>query len=118
MLIFHITNYSCLPVDVLICVVNVNAYFRCEIFSTSIKDGQNFAAFNINSLEVMLTNENAKWTTYVLGIISLFPGKFGPFRAVIHSTVPLGGGLSSSASLETAYFRFLDAIATQKSNFS
>jgi len=34
----------------------------------------------------------------------------GGLDAVIISTVPMGGGLSSSASLEVAFYTFLEAI--------
>src|SRR5215467_1552127 len=45
------------------------------------------------------------WYNYPLGVIAGFQArglKPDPFEALIHSTVPLGGGLSSSASLEVA----------------
>ncbi len=34
----------------------------------------------------------------------------GGFDAAIVSTVPLGGGISSSASLEVAFYTFLEAL--------
>ena len=40
--------------------------------------------------------------------------KPGGFDALIHSTVPLGGGLSSSAALEVATATLLEAITGQK----
>jgi galactokinase len=42
------------------------------------------------------------WYNYPLGVIAGFQArgtKIGAFQALIHSTVPLGGGLSSSAAL-------------------
>src|SRR6266478_4512835 len=45
------------------------------------------------------------WYNYPLGVIAGFQArglKPVPFEALIHSTVPLGGGLSSSAALEVA----------------
>ena len=40
----------------------------------------------------------------------LLSGNSSAFDAVIHSSVPLGGGLSSSASLEVAVYTFLEAL--------
>jgi len=54
----------------------------------------------------------------VKGVVANFPG--GPvdgFDAVIVSSVPLGGGVSSSAALEVATYTFLEALTgktTQK----
>src|SRR5436189_5862401 len=45
------------------------------------------------------------WASYVQGVIAGFAARgstIPPFDAVIRSTVPLGGGLSSSAALEVA----------------
>lgn len=39
-------------------------------------------------------------------------GMLASFDAVIASTVPLGGGISSSASLEVATYMFLDKISS------
>jgi len=57
------------------------------------------------------------WANYPLGVIAGFlarglrpPG----FDALIHSTVPLGGGLSSSAALEVATATLLEVITGQK----
>ncbi len=54
------------------------------------------------------------WSNYPLGVIAGFlsrgirpPG----FDALIHSTVPMGGGLSSSAALEVSTATLLEAIA-------
>ncbi|MDR3196549.1 MAG: galactokinase [Planctomycetaceae bacterium] len=57
------------------------------------------------------------WSSYIQGTIQnvvetgLCPKNF---RAVINSNVPLGGGLSSSASLEVATATLLEAITGQK----
>lgn len=45
---------------------------------------------------------------------SLFVGIVVGFDAVILSSVPLGGGLSSSASLEVATYSFIEAITGNK----
>ncbi len=53
------------------------------------------------------------WFNYPLGVIAGFVArgnKLGGFDAFIHSTVPLGGGLSSSAALEVATATLLETI--------
>lgn len=50
------------------------------------------------------------WANYVKGVTSLFPNKVKPYNAVVASSVPLGGGLSSSAALESSTFLFLEAL--------
>src|SRR4051794_33330161 len=53
------------------------------------------------------------WANYIQGVVAggvaagLHPG---PFDAVLHSDVPLGGGLSSSAALEVATATLLGAM--------
>ncbi|XP_023029798.1 galactokinase [Leptinotarsa decemlineata] len=51
-----------------------------------------------------------KWSLYVRGVIANYIGTAPAFKAVIHSTVPIGGGLASSAALEVAVYYFLDEI--------
>lgn len=52
----------------------------------------------------------------MLGVIAHYVGDIPPaFRAVIHTSVPIGGGLSSSASLEVATYLFLDVLTGNKS---
>jgi galactokinase len=55
--------------------------------------------------------EPAAWTRYVRGVCWALTERFGPlasgFEAVFAGDVPLGGGLSSSASLQAAWARFL-----------
>jgi galactokinase len=57
------------------------------------------------------------WFNYPLGVIAGFQARGiepAPFEALIHSTVPLGGGLSSSAALEVATATLLEAITGKK----
>jgi galactokinase len=57
------------------------------------------------------------WWNYPVGVIAGFLDrgvKPGGFDALIHSTVPLSGGLSSSAALEVATATLLEAITGQK----
>ncbi|KAK3909424.1 Galactokinase [Frankliniella fusca] len=59
-----------------------------------------------------------KWANYVKGVMAHFPGGCPGFDAVVISSVPMGGGLSSSASLEVATFTFLEALTGYTSPLS
>ena len=54
------------------------------------------------------------WTNYVRGVVAQYlpslPGRACAFEAAVVSDVPLGGGLSSSASLEVATATMLEAM--------
>ncbi|XP_036399930.1 galactokinase [Megalops cyprinoides] len=51
------------------------------------------------------------WANYVKGVVQHYRAQPLPgFRAVVASSVPLGGGLSSSASLEVAVYTFLQQL--------
>jgi galactokinase len=53
------------------------------------------------------------WSNYVAGVIAGCRAREmspAPFQAVIHSSVPYGGGLSSSASLEVATATLIEAM--------
>lgn len=53
------------------------------------------------------------WSSYLQGVVAgcLEEGlQPGPFEAVVHSDVPLGGGLSSSAALEVATATLVETI--------
>jgi galactokinase len=57
------------------------------------------------------------WSNYPVGVIAGFLARSvnpGGFYALIHSTVPLGGGLSSSAALEVATATLLETITGHK----
>ncbi len=61
-----------------------------------------------------LPSDTPGWSRYVAGVIAGFLDRgatIPSFDAVIDSTVPLGGGLSSSASLEVATATLLAALA-------
>nr|XP_057917721.1 galactokinase [Doryrhamphus excisus] len=66
-------------------------------------------------VDLSLPNEGSTsspcWANYVRGVIHHYRARPVPgFRAVVVSSVPLGGGLSSSASLEVAFYTFLQQL--------
>ncbi|XP_056643136.1 galactokinase-like [Diorhabda sublineata] len=66
-----------------------------------------------------INKDGPKWAVYVKGVIANYIGNIpSAFNAVIHSSVPLGGGLSSSAALEVATYTFLDQLASSKTKVS
>jgi galactokinase len=78
---------------------------------------------NKNAAAVILTDgssqppEHVVWSSYIQGTIQYaFDAGFKakPFLAVINSDVPLGGGLSSSASLEVAVATLIEAMTRQR----
>jgi galactokinase len=61
--------------------------------------------------------EKVVWSSYIQGTVQYaFEAGFKakPFKAVINSDVPLGGGLSSSASLEVAVATLIEAMTGQQ----
>ena len=57
------------------------------------------------------------WASYIQGVVAGFVARGlrpSAFNALIRSSVPLGGGLSSSAALEVATATLLEAILDQK----
>lgn len=59
------------------------------------------------------------WANYVKGVVANFPvdpfaGEVKGFDAVVVTSVPMGGGVSSSAALEVATFTFLEALTGNK----
>lgn len=72
---------------------------RVELVSSAFREKESFA---INSLE---KNPKAPWADYVKGVLTQLRKReivVRGFNAAIHSSIPLGAGLSSSAALEIA----------------
>ena len=57
-------------------------------------------------------SEGPFWATYLKGVVALMnrTGSIPPFDAIIATSVPLGGGLSSSAALEAATCQFIEKL--------
>ena len=60
-------------------------------------------------------SEGPFWATYLKGVVALMnrSGNIPPFDAVISTSVPLGGGLSSSAALEAATYQFIEKLCRE-----
>src|SRR5262249_30731014 len=75
------------------------------------------SAAEIDNSRPLTPAKKGTWFNYPLGVLAGFDArgiKAPPFDALIHSTVPLGGGLSSSAALEVATATLLEAITGKK----
>lgn len=77
-------------------------------------DTGNYVEFDIKSL--VPSKSEFKWANYIKGVIANFIGPKTAFKAVIKSNVPLGAGLSSSASLEVATYTLLECLTGKKSD--
>ncbi|XP_066522132.1 galactokinase [Hoplias malabaricus] len=67
--------------------------------------------FDLPTESSPLTRGKPAWANYVKGVVQHYRGRPLPaFKAVLASSVPLGGGLSSSASLEVAVYTFLQQL--------
>ena len=61
----------------------------------------------------VMADPRSSWASYMLGVVEQLQKegiKIGGFTALIHSNVPGGAGLSSSAALEVATALFLTAV--------
>jgi len=60
----------------------------------------------------LVKTDGPKWARYVQGVVALMnkEGNILPFDVVISSSVPLGGGVSSSAALEVAMCLFVEQL--------
>jgi len=69
------------------------------------------------SVRVPVQPGQPSWSNYVRGVVAGFQkrgGKVSGFDAIIDSTVPFGGGVSSSAALEVATATLMEALTGQK----
>ncbi|OWF47799.1 galactokinase-like [Mizuhopecten yessoensis] len=66
--------------------------------------------FNVPTAAAPLQPGSPKWANYVKGVVANFKGDKVGFDAVIITSVPIGGGVSSSASIEVATYTFLEGV--------
>jgi galactokinase len=75
------------------------------------------AVAEIDAAKPLKPAAKGTWSNYPMGVIAGFVARGlnpGGFDALIHSTVPLGGGLSSSAALEVSTATLLEVITGKK----
>ncbi|XP_062859803.1 galactokinase isoform X2 [Trichomycterus rosablanca] len=73
--------------------------------------------FDLPTDSAPLMRGQPAWANYVKGIVQHYRAQTLPaFKAVVASSVPLGGGLSSSASLEVAVYTFLQQLCPDDGN--
>ena len=97
---------------------------RTTVIAAAPSDTGESTVFSVNKNEsaAIVTDGSSQppqqvaWSSYVQGTVqyAMEAGfQVKPFHAVIHSDVPLGGGLSSSASLEVATATLIETMAGQ-----
>jgi galactokinase len=79
-------------------------------FNCNTKSIKNIFVFSIQSTVVIFLPYISRWVNYMKGVMHNFGEAIPGFNAVVHSNVPTGGGLSSSAALEVATFRFMELL--------
>ncbi|KAG8565714.1 hypothetical protein GDO81_012955 [Engystomops pustulosus] len=83
----------------------------CIVTTAQGADEPHKVEFETPSVDRPLTPGTPKWANYVKGVIQHYrAGPIPGFNAVIATSVPLGGGLSSSASLEVASYTFMQQL--------
>ncbi|CAL8106927.1 unnamed protein product [Orchesella dallaii] len=83
---------------------------KIRLLTSSDVDISKSLEFDAPTETARLSPGTPKWANYMKGVIEHFPATVGGFDASIVTTVPLGGGLSSSASLEVATCTFLESL--------
>jgi len=99
----------CLPMYT-VCVGKANNSDMINIYSRTMKQKSCFPTAAISKTD----SESESWSNYIRGVCFLFADKYGKslpgFDLYLDTKVPLGGGLSSSASLEVAVATFLEEL--------
>ena len=88
-----------------------------NIYSRTMKQKSCFPTAAISKTDT----ESESWSNYIRGVCFLFADKYEKclpgFDLYLDTKVPLGGGLSSSASLEVAVATFLEELTGFKLGF-
>lgn len=86
----------------------------CSSFGPSQPSYTEFPLPSRPSDEIKLVSvEGPRWASYIKGVLALSNGRgcnIPAFDAAVATTVPLGGGLSSSAALEVATCLFVEEL--------
>uniref|UniRef100_A0A0B7BTK4 Galactokinase n=1 Tax=Arion vulgaris TaxID=1028688 RepID=A0A0B7BTK4_9EUPU len=91
---------------VTVIVGNPTASGKCRVETLAPGVEDKYVEFSVHELKP----GNPKWCNYVKGVAAQMPGKISSFDAVVVSSILLGGGLSSSASIEVATYTFLEQM--------
>ncbi|KAJ2939163.1 hypothetical protein O0L34_g8476 [Tuta absoluta] len=91
-----------------------NSSSTCNVLSVLASGEELKTSFQVPTPQSPLKPGEPAWANYVKGVVANFPGQLQGFDAVIVSDVPMGAGLSSSASIEVATFTFLEALTGSK----
>lgn len=73
-------------------------------------DEPKYVEFPVPSEASPLKPGTPKWANYVKGVVANYKGKVPGFDCVIITSVPIGGGVSSSASVEVGTYMFIDQL--------
>ena len=97
--------------------VKANNSDMINIYSRTMKQKSCFPTAAISKTD----SESESWSNYIRGVCFLFAEKYEKclpgFDLYLDTKVPLGGGLSSSASLEVAVATFLEELTGFKLGF-
>ncbi len=91
-----------------------------DILSVDMNERFTGALSDFESIDFWKDEKRRKsWLGYVAGVYVLFKKKYGfptgkGFRAVFGGNLPMGGGLSSSAALETSFSGLLEVLSGRK----
>ncbi|XP_016106548.1 galactokinase isoform X3 [Sinocyclocheilus grahami] len=100
-----------LPMVTVIVGSKISGQKCCVVTLTEAADEPRVVDFDLPNELTPLLRGQPNWANYVKGVVQHYRARPIPgFRAVIASSVPLGGGLSSSASLEVAVYTFLQQL--------
>jgi galactokinase len=82
-----------------------------EVFSKYLNDSYKFSISDINF------DKNSNWANYIKGVLKEYIQhgyKIGGFNMAIDSNLPIGAGISSSASLEVGVAKFIEELFNLK----
>ncbi|XP_026333030.1 galactokinase-like [Hyposmocoma kahamanoa] len=83
---------------------------QCNVMSVLENGDEVKTSFPATTHTTQLKPGEPAWANYIKGVLANFPSEVNGFDAVIVADVPMGAGLSSSASIEVAMFTFLEAL--------